>query len=197
MKNLVIALVVLAILGAGGYYVMKSQSNKPATPGTTAAPTSAGPFSSIKDALMKSLSLKCEYPDPKTKATVTTYIKNGAVRVMGMSIQNNKSSNAIMKDNKMWIWSEGETQGMMLDLNIPATGKKVTGEPTKEDQRERVLAEMEQYKNYCKTDVVSDSFFAPPSNVTFTDLQNMMKDLKVPSGMMPSGVPTSRPSFSY
>lgn len=196
MKNLVPVVVILLLLGVGGYYVMNSKSmNKPpaSEQKVTTSPTQgSGLFGSIKDALSKSVSLKCEYPDPRTKATVTTYIKNGAVRVMGMSIQNNKSSNAIMKDNKMWIWTEGETQGMMLDLTIPATGKKVTGEPTREDQRERVLAEMEKYKNYCKTEVVADSLFTPPSDVKFTDLQNLMKDFKVPSGVMPSGyvIPT-------
>ncbi|MBI3366397.1 hypothetical protein HY041_02090 [Candidatus Roizmanbacteria bacterium] len=192
MKNLVAVIVLLGLLGVGGYYVMNSQKAKPPmtekkTPVSTQQ--SGNVFTSIKDALTKSLSLKCEYPDPRTKATVTTYIKNGAVRVMGMSIQNNKSSNAIIKDNKMWIWTEGDKQGMMLTLSIPAVGKPSGTPQIKEDQRERVLAEMERFKNNCKTETVDDSLFVPPSNVTFTDLQNMMKGVgnemmkKFPPGM--------------
>lgn len=192
MNKLVPVVVVLLLLGVGGYFVMNSQKSKPVvTEQKTAGSKTQGGniFTSIKDALSKSLSLKCEYPNPSGKGTVTSYIKNGAVRVSSMGMGEEGYGSAIMKDNKMWIWSEGKNEGMMLTLNKPEAEKAVAEK--KEDQSEKVLAEMEKYKNSCKTEVVADSLFTPPSNVKFTDLEGIMKKAtgdmmkQVPTGMMP------------
>ena len=192
MKNLVPIVIVLLLLGVGGYFVLSSQKAKPPmmeqkTAGTTQQ--GGNVFTSIKDALSKSLSLKCEYPNPSGKGgMVTNYIKNGAVRVMNMGMDTEGYGHAIMKDSKMWIWSEGKNEGIMFALNKPEVEKAAPVK--KEDQSEKVLEEMEKYKDSCKTEVVADSLFTPPANVKFTDLENMMKGVgeemmkKVPTGMM-------------
>ena len=80
MKNLVPIVIVLLLLGVGGYFVLSSQKAKPPmmeqkTAGTTQQ--GGNVFTSIKDAISKSLSLKCEYPNPSGKGgIVTNYIKN-------------------------------------------------------------------------------------------------------------------------
>jgi len=192
MKNLVPVVVVLLLLGVGGYYVMNMKSSKPPvmeqkTTGTTEQKGNI--FTSIQDALSKSLSLKCEYPNPDGKGgTVTSYIKNGAVRVMSIAMGPQGNGSAIMKSNKMWIWDDVKKTGMMLSFDPSKVVKPTGGTPSTDDQSAKVLAEMEKYKNYCKTEVVADSLFTPPTDVKFTDLESMMKGFKVPSGGAPSGV---------
>ncbi len=192
MKNLIPVVVVLLLLGVGGYVFMNSQKAKPVTmeKKTSGSTQQEGNvFTSIRDALAKSLSLKCEYPNPDGKGgKVTSYIKNGAVRVMNMGMNTEGYGHAIMKDSKMWIWSEGKNEGMMLTLNKPEAEKAAAEK--KEDQSEQVLEEMEKYKNSCKTEVVADSLFTPPANVRFADLEGMMKKAgsdmmkQIPTGMM-------------
>lgn len=186
MKNLVPVLVILLLLGVGGYYFMNSQKSKPPAVEQKAAGSreqGSNIFSSIKDALSKSVSLKCDYPDPSGKGTITSYIKNGAVRMSSINMGPQGNGSAIMKDNKMWIWDDTKKEGMVLTLNPPEADKTNKSAP-KEDQREKVLAEMEKYKSYCKTEVVSDSLFTPPAGVKFTDLENIMK--QVPSVNVPT-----------
>lgn len=194
MKNLVPVIVILLLLGFSGYYFMNSQKAKsPMMEQKTTGTTRQGGniFTSIKDALSKSISLKCEYPNPDGKGTVTSYIKNGAVRVMSMMMGPKGNGSAIMKENKMWIWDDIKKEGMMITLDTSKMVKPSGGASPSSDQREKVLAEMEKYKNYCKTEMVADSLFTPPADVKFTDLQNMMKNFKIPSGVMPSvTVPT-------
>lgn len=194
MNKLIPVVVVLLLLGVGGYLFMSSQKAKPPaieqkTTATTQGTTQQGGniFTSIQDALSKSISLKCDYPDPNGKGTITSYIKNGAVRVMSIAMGSQGNGSAIMKDNKMWIWDDVKKTGMMLTLNKP-TGTNPSGVP-QQDQREKVLADMEKYKNYCKTEVVADSLFIPPTDVQFTDLQNIMQN----AGQGIKGVPTGMP----
>ena len=81
-EKIVPVLVVLLILGVGGYFYMSSKGALPkASIGTDSNNSGSNVFTSIKDALSKSLSLKCVYKDEKGTQT-TTYIKGGAVRVM-------------------------------------------------------------------------------------------------------------------
>lgn len=193
MKNVVPVIIILLLLGVGGYYLMskKSVNQPPVMEKTTGVTPEQGGniFSSIKDALSKSLSLKCDYPNPDGKGgTVTSYIKNGAVRVASIAMGTQGNGSAIMKDNKMWIWDDVKKTGMTLTLDTSKTVNPAGGVPSTDDQRSKVLAEMEKYKNYCKTEVVSDSLFTPPADVKFTDLQNLMKGYAVPSEVMPSGV---------
>lgn len=190
MKNLVPVVIILLLLGVGGYLFMNSQKTKPSTTVTTQGTTQQGGniFTSIQDALSKSLSLKCDYPNPDGKGgTVTSYIKNGAVRVSSIAMGTEGNGSVIMKDNKMWIWDDVKKTGMTLTLDT----SKLTpgaGAASNDDQKAKVLAEMEKYKNYCKTEVVADSLFTPPADIKFTDLQNLMKGYTVPSGVIPSGV---------
>ena len=195
MKNLNPVIVILAILGIGGFIYMNSKNTKqPAMeqkPAAASIQQGRNIFTSIKDALSKSISLKCDYPDlndPNGKGNITTYIKNGAVRTSNIGLDSQGNGNVIiLKDNKMWVWSEGKSEpkseGMVFTLNTVTTDN-VVGRLPKDDQREKVLAEMEKYKNYCKTEVVADSLFFPPADVKFTE-QNIMKRPPYLTGMPP------------
>lgn len=182
MKNIIPVVVILILLGVGGYYFMSSGKLSTKV-GSPAAPVNqqigSSVFSSIKDALSKSMSLKCEYPDPVTKGTVTSYIKNGAVRVGNFTLTDKNKGNAIIKNNQMWVWNEGEKTGMIISLKT-----EKTQEQTEKDQQQQMLDEIEKNKQYCKVDVVADSLFNPPTDVKFTDLGAAFQNTII------SGMPT-------
>ncbi len=174
MKNkLTVIVVVLVLLGVSGYFLM------PKSPSNTAVNKSGETvFDSIKDAMSKSLSLKCVYKDEKGKET-TTYIKGGAVRVM-MQTDNdvNQPNNIVMKDMKMHMWSEAGKTGFVYTLNpenvTPGTGASAD---TDNEQQASVLAQVEKYKDACKAEVVADSMFTIPTDVNFQDMSALQKQM--------------------
>src|SRR5688572_4232873 len=94
----IVAVVLLAIIGAGAYMLMgKNDSNS--LPSTSSnSDDSSGVFGSIQEAISKSVSLQCEYTDESGMKT-TAYISGGSVRadMTGGA----EASSVIMKDKKM------------------------------------------------------------------------------------------------
>lgn len=137
-------------------------------------------FNSIQDALSKSLSLKCVYKDEQGVQT-TTYIKGGAVRVIMEGIKDKEQPNTIiLKDKKMYMWNEISKTGFTYTITEP---KVTPGQVTENsgNKNESVLAEIEKYKDSCKTEGIADLFFVPPADVKFQDMsaftENLMKQV--------------------
>ena len=120
-KVIVIAIVLFLLLGIGGYIFMGKNANKPAVTQTViepeSSPTPDNSFSTIQEALSKSISLQCDYTDD-SGSKVMSYMKNGAIRsdITAKSVKN--SGSFIMKDKKMYYWS-GKT-GTMIEFDITA-----------------------------------------------------------------------------
>jgi len=180
MKKILPVLMILLVFGVGGYFYMNSKGVVPKAPLGTANNTDSNVFTSIKDALSQSLSLKCIYKDEKGVQT-TTYIKGGAVKVSMEGIAEKDQPNSIiLKDKKMYMWNETSKTGFTFTMTEPAVtpGQEVE---VKKSQDEEVLAEIEKYKDSCKTEVISDSFFSVPTDVKFQDMsaftENLMKQI--------------------
>jgi hypothetical protein len=169
----------------GGYFYLSYRDITPKAPlGLSGNQTGGNVFTSIKDALSKSLSLKCVYKNEEGVET-TTYIKGGAVRVMMTSAAagDEQPDNIIMKNKMMYMWNNTTKTGFSLKLEEP---KDLTPFPTvkqdgnavkKEDQQESVLAEIEKYKDACKAEVVSDSMFSVPTDVKFQDMSALQEQM--------------------
>jgi len=114
MKKIVPVLLILLLLGVGGYFLMNSRGSVPKNNiGTSNKNSDSNVFTSIEDALSKSMSLKCVYKDEKGVET-TTYIKGGSVRVSMVSTDDKEQPNSIvMKDKKMYMWNE-TTKGVLF-----------------------------------------------------------------------------------
>lgn len=127
-------------------------------------------FDSIKDAMSKSLSLQCDYSSDNVKSTV--YIKGKSLR----SETDNQGSKiyAILKDNKLWTWSDKDKNGIIMDLTATQSQTNPQGGQKSGDD---IVNEVEKYKQNCKQTVVSDSMFNPPSDINFQDLSQMFKNL--------------------
>ena len=181
MKKLIPVIVILLLALGVGFFVF-SNKTKTSQPGVVSQNQQSGGkgniITSIRDAMMKSMSLKCEYPDEKGN-TVTTYVKGENVRIMGFaSEQNAGQGHILMRDKKMYMWDETKKQGTVIDLNVEVTpGAETNTEQA--DQKEETIEELEKYKDYCKTEVVADSLFEVPSGIEFVDFAKQMKDAGV------------------
>jgi flagellar basal body-associated protein FliL len=190
MKKIVLVLVIFILLGVGGYFYMSSKGTLQKAPiGAGSNNSSSNVFTSIKDALSKSLSLKCTYKDEKGIQT-TTYIKGGAIRVMMEEVkEKEQSNNVILKDKKMYMWNEITKTGIIFTMTEPKISPvKVAGKipeaPTNKDAS--LLAEIEKYKDSCRAEIIEDSFFTPPADVKFQDMSAFTESLM-------KRVPTANP----
>lgn len=176
-KQIVIIVVVLLLLGVGGFLLTQKSSN-PAL-NSNSNNTGSNPFTSIQDALSKSLSLECTFTDDKGRQT-KTYIKAGAVRTDFTGATPEESGSMVLKDKKMYSWSNGTKEGFMMEVpDVKITPSQTT--TTTSDKTANpadALAMIEKYKDSCKPGTVSDSLFTPPSDIKFTDYSSMMKDLQ-------------------
>lgn len=180
MKKIVPVLVILLILGVGGYFYMSSKGALPKAPLGTANNTDSNVFTSIKDALSQSLSLKCVYKDEQGVQT-TTYIKGGAVRVTMEGVKEKDQPNSIiLKDKKMYMWNEVSKTGFTFIITEPEVTPGTLPETTT-NKDESLLAGIEKYKDSCKTEVVSDSFFSVPTDVKFQSMEDFTKSFQVPT----------------
>jgi hypothetical protein len=179
-KNAIIigAVIVIIILGAAGFFLMnkgQAPSSQPST--STPQQENTNVFSTIKEALSKSMSLQCDFTDEEGRKTVS-YIKNGAVRADITSTEADESGSVIVKDKRMYFWNNqgGFTMEFTDEQMESAQGSA---------QGQDIIQSLEKYKQSCRPSSVSDSQFTPPSDVKFQDMSEMMQ--MVPTGgAMPS-----------
>lgn len=183
MKKIIPVLVVLVLLAVGGYYYMNSKKTMPSSNSAIVKTESAATgnvFTSIQDALSRSLTLECNYKDDKGTQT-TTYVKGGAVRVVMSAMADPKQpNNVIVKDKKMYMWNDTTKAGFTYTMTEPAvtgTSPVATGQPAASDKQASFLATIEKYKNACKTSTVADSFFQVPIDVNFQDMNAFTKQI--------------------
>lgn len=181
MKKIVPILVILLTLGVGGYFYMNSKGAVKKAPLGTANNTGSNVFTSIKDALSQSLSLKCVYKDEQGVQT-TTYIKGGAVRVVTEGVkEKDQPNNIILKDKKMYMWNDISKTGFTFVMTEPKVtpGKLPEANANKD---ESLLSGIDKYKDSCKAAVVPDSLFAIPTDVKFQDMSAFTAPPTNPSG---------------
>ena len=185
---------ILVLLGVGGYFYFKSNNvaMKPSVGMAGSKESSGGNvFTSIKDALSKSLSLQCNFKDEQGQDT-TTYIKAGGVRVvMNNTKDASQPNNVMMKDKKMYMWSDKTKEGFTFTLDVPVVSPTVKGNVSENNtgasKQDSILATIEKYKNDCKPAVIADSFFAVPTDVKFQDMSEFTKSMMKAVPTMPAG----------
>jgi len=189
-KALPVVVVVLLLLVAGYFLKGAKKSGLPATNNQ-----GGSVFTSIKDALSKSMSLKCVYKDDKGVET-TSYIKDGSVRVMTSGTGDaDQYGSILMRDKKMYMWSDVTKKGFTLSLKEPenvspgAQENKPDSVNGAGQDQESVLAQIEKYKDACKVEVIADSYFTVPTDVEFQDMDALQKQ-------MMQGLPSNQDEIS-
>lgn len=192
-KTGVILAVVIILLLIVAFFFIKKPGTGPAGGAQT---TGSNAFTSIKDALSKSLSLECSFTDEQGRQT-KSYMKAGAVRTDFTAAKTEDSGSVIIKDKKMWFWNSAKKEGMMMEVpdvkseDLPKVTQPQSTEDNSADPSD-IMASLEKFKDSCKPGVVSDSLFTPPSDVKFTDYSQMMKDMQK---VIPTGTQGGAPQF--
>lgn len=177
MKKFIPVIVILLLLGVGGYFFLTQKGGTVPLTGqiqNKLNESGGNVISSIQDAILKATPLKCEYPDDKGN-TMTTYIKGDKIRGTGYVSDSKSQGEFLMRDNKMYTWDTKTKKGVIIGFNndVSTQGTKVTQSP---DQKTSTVENLEKYKQYCKVAVISDSMFNIPTDVQFTDLEEQMKN---------------------
>jgi len=181
MKKIIPAVVIIVLMAIVGYFLFMKKGGVPKEPGTPKTQQKgSNVISSIKEAITKSLPIKCEYPDEKGN-TITSYIKGEKIRVVGYKTEEGNQGNTLITGDKMYVWDDQTKKGTIISLNKEAT--MVTGVPAESeetaDQKAQTIENIEKYKEYCQVTVISDTIFKIPGDVQFTDLDQQMKDAGV------------------
>jgi len=130
-------------------------------------------FATIADAMSKSIPLKCTYTSPDGM-TMEMYIKGTTMRADAIQkLPTDPKIHEIFKDKKVYIWTEGMKQGMLMDFSktkpSTETAPVETGGP-EVNSPENVVNDLEQQKQTCSIETVSDSIFEVPTDITFMTL---------------------------
>jgi len=161
-KNLILVIAVLVVIIIAVGFVASKKRNTPQAEQKIAK--NEGVFDSIKDAMTKSLSLKCEYAVGADKTIA--YVKGNSIRIEG-TWQGKKDTVAILKENKLWSWDNEKKEGMI----VPLIADKDASGTSSED----IIGNLEQQKQFCKVAVFPDSLFEPPSDIKFQDLSSFLQ----------------------
>jgi len=168
---IIVIVVILAIIGAVMYFgkgkLPTTTKTSTITEGEPKQNNNGNVFQSIKDAMSKSLSLKCEYQTGDTKTVA--YIKGTAVKIDGV-LSGGKKSGAIIKGDRLWTWDIDTKQGIVMTIKNEGTDKQTTSQ-------EDIINSLEKQKQFCRPAVVSDADFNPPTDVKFQDLDSLMQGI--------------------
>jgi len=190
-KKLLIIGGIILVVAIGGYLLLNKGTNPLSQ---TSSPQNAEQAANMMmNAFEGSGSVKCTYENENGSAI--TYIKNGMVRVESSGSEEGKNRNVIMKNDTLWTWETGSSEGFMMknvsqnqdDPNVPEEDKMTA---------EKIRNEINQNQAQCMNGNIVDSMFDPPANVVFKDFSAMMeevqtqmpKDFKLPEGVeLPEG----------
>jgi hypothetical protein len=180
MNKVLPILIVVALLLVGGYFYLNSQkTTKPQGEKMMQKEEKKDVFTSIKDAMTKKLSLKCDYSDEKGNK-VTTFIKGEQMR---SDIQTDKGdSHTLFMENKIYIWEDKTKQGTVMTIEKKEMEKmQQEGEKMMQESKDKetMVEDLEKYKQSCRADTVPASTFEVPKDVKFTDLSVMMEQFQL------------------
>ncbi len=188
MNKKLLLIVGAVLVVAVGAYLFLNKSSSPSSQ-TSNNPQSPEQLSNmVMSAFEGSGSIKCTFADENSQGTA--YIKNGMVRFESVGTDSAKPTNAVMKNDTVWTWETGGTEGFMMknisqyqnDPNVPEENK-VTADKVRE--------QISQNEANCNKENIPDSMFDTPADVVFADFSSMMEDAQnqIPEGFeLPEGV---------
>ena len=160
-KILPIVIVVLVVLGLGGWWFLARKDAGVTTTMPGGIEKEAGEegesfTGKLKQAIALGVPMKCTYT--QGDFTGTGFVKGrkyyGEVSAQG------KKNYIIMKDNCMWSWTEEQSQGVKMCFEDDIF------EEFEQEGQGQVPTEAEYH---CLPSVFSESKFNPPANINFMD----------------------------
>jgi hypothetical protein len=173
-KKVLAIIVVVLLLLLGGWYLMNS--NKAGTPGSTATESQGG-MKSLKDLLSSGVAQKCTYSSTDEESGTsegTSYVSGGKVRADFSTTVSGKTtiSHMITDGKTSYIWTDGEKSGFKMTVPDATPTSAKTDTSNTPVSSEADLNQKVDYK--CSAWVVDNSYFTPPTTVTFSDFSQMV-----------------------
>lgn len=176
-KKIVIAVILVLFLGAGGFILLSGRRGSQPTsnqPGQAAQSTeTSGSSTSLKDLLAKGVAQTCTFSNDVSSGTVA--ISGGKVRGdFDVTIEGKVTkSHMIVDGNTSYIWMDGQTSGFKATFD--AEDSKDT--PSTPDTAQKGNIDANESLNYnCKPGIINASAFNLPTGVNFMEFS-------VPTGM--------------
>lgn len=136
--------------------------------GTITSTNDTGSFDSVKDAVLKWISLKCSYTD-NDKSVTTLYIKDDNISIEWSNDNKEWSVNGVIKGDTIYMWNN--EAWMKLNLSTSPKDSIKIGKQSIKSQDD-LLDILNTQKDGCsKTDIDSTKFDLP-SNVEFKELKS-------------------------
>lgn len=130
---------------------------------------------SLRDLLTLNVAQQCTFSDDGNKGT--TYISNGKVRGDFTTMVDGKSmeGHMIMSDNTNYFWTDASSTGFKMAIGETAESSMMgKGDVASES------IDIDKKGNYsCSSWVATESTFALPSGIEFTDLSQMMQNINL------------------
>jgi len=176
----IIIVLAVIVIGAGAYFIFgRSKSTVPTdsitvsteTTETTVSETFSG---TLKEAISLGVGMKCTYNVEGNE--YEGYVKGENYRGTMMTAEG-KTGTVVVKDDCMWIWEEGDTEGLKIcDTAIETEEEdEVAGEGGVWEQSSGGVGSETDYN--CVPYAVSDAQFTPPANVNFLDPTEMVEGI--------------------
>ena len=175
----IIIVIAVVVIGAGAYMLFgRSKSAVPTdsitvsteTTDTSVSETFSG---TLKEAISLGVGMKCTYNVGGYE--YEGYIKGENYRGKMMTAEG-KTGTVIVKDDCMWTWEEGDTEGLKICYTETETveGEEVNGEGGVWDQPSAAGSGVDYN---CVPAAVSDAQFTPPATVNFLDPTEMIEGM--------------------
>lgn len=182
--KILIAVLALIIIGAGGFVLFKNSSQKP-TGQQISSDQNQSTGKSIKDLLTSGQSQMCTFTDKVegSESSGTAYVSGGRVRVDATSSSNGQTlaSHIILKDNKMYSWMDNQSMGYMMEFD---PNKMMDNSSSSADSASSQNVDINKYVDYkCSAWTADESKFSEPSNIKFQSMGGVM--------MKPTGTSSS------
>ncbi len=176
-RNLLIALAVLILLIIGGGYLFLSSNKQPSSIGEAQDKMmgKSGEVTSLKNLLNSKNNQQCTFSDSEAQTSGTMYISGGKARGDFSSVVDGKTvaSSMLSTGQEIYIWMDNSPTGFKTSL----------------DAIEQAQSQMPQSVDINKESSYTcspwspvDSYFTPPSSITFTDYSSMFKNAGNASG---------------
>lgn len=182
--KLIIAIVAVVLVAGGGWFYWSSQksgdSNKNQTTNSKQTKTSSKPESqtSTLSRLLKSgRATKCTFKSQEISGTVYIAGKNRAAYQFNSTDPEIGSGGMILSENTMFIWRDKTKDGIKKTFSPEEleSAKKTAGSSSESASS---VDWDKEYNFSCTSWRVNNSLFTPPSDVKFTDMQQMMQSMQ-------------------
>lgn len=137
----------------------------------------------IAAAMMNNGSISCEISDPATGNSFTYTIMGKKVRVTSITADTTQPDGNMINDTQyIYIWNNGETEGMKMRALTEAEMQAMSSPPPAQVPDFSSTEVQEEFENNgytmtCDETVISDTDFVPPTTVTFQDMSAMMDSM--------------------